>query len=330
MNNAIFTHDTLKMQLEKKHILFIAPKFYHYSDVIVEKLLSYGATVDFFYERDITKKYAVIDTFFKKRISDLQKKHYNQILENTAHKKYDYLFVIRGYKMEVTFVNAIKQRNPGIKTLLYQWDSIHAWESDYRHLLPVFDKTFTFDYADAMQLNIPYVPTFHTDEYSNMTENKREYDFIFCTSYTKEKYEFMKVLVAYCKKYKYRLKTHIYISLRRFIGERLQGTKIAYKDIAFHRLNRQAYADLFSRSNAIVDFAGTTQTGLTMRVVDALGAGKRVVTNNKYVVNEPGFNPRQVVVFDAGEFSLPQWVTLEESFEKLDYSADKWLERIFK
>lgn len=323
------SHTELKNRLEGKRILFVSPQFYHYSDVIREKLQSYGAAVDFFYERDVTVKHALVDSFFRSKMDAWQRRHYNTILEKTAGKDYDYLLVIRGYKMEASFVDAIKKRNPGITTLLYQWDSIHAWESDYRHLLPVFDKTFTFDYADAALLNIPYVPTFHTDEYSNMPERKKEYDFLFCTSYTREKYEFMQQLVDYCRQKGYRLKTHIYISTKRYITERLKGYSINRTDIAFHRINRHAYADLFSRSGAIVDFAGTTQTGLTMRVVDALGAGKRVITNNPAVAQEPGFNDRQIIIFDTHHFVLPDWVTSDETFEKRDYSADQWLTRIF-
>ncbi|RXK81814.1 CgeB family protein [Filimonas effusa] len=320
----------LRNKLEGQSILFIAPQFYHYSDVLREKLQAYGASVDFFYERDVTIKHALVDSFFKSKMDSWQRRHYNSILTKTAGKKYHYLFVIRGYKMETAFVEEVRKRNPGIVTLLYQWDSIHAWESDYRHLIPAFDKVFTFDYADAALLNIPYVPTFHTDEYAHMPGRKKEYDFLFCTSYTREKYEFMQQLVAYCRQKGYRLKTHIYISYKRYITERLKGVTINRKDIAFHRLNRQAYADLFSRSGAIVDFAGTTQTGLTMRVVDALGAGKRVISNNGAVAQEPGFNARQIVLFDTARFELPDWVTNDETFEKIDYSADKWLERIFK
>ena len=66
-----------------------------------------------------------------------------------------------------------------------------------------------------------------------------------------------------------------------------------------------------------------------MRVIDALGSGKRVLTNNFNAVQEPGFNSRQIVIYDAKNLTLPEYISADENFQERDYSIDKWLDNLF-
>jgi hypothetical protein len=320
--------DRVHAELKGKKILFVAAKFYHYTEAVFEKLKLYGANVDFFYERDISLKHVVVANFFASKMDKWQQKHYRSILRKTENRSFDYLIVIRGYRMPVWFVETLKERNPNMATILYQWDVFRLWDADYRYLMPHFDRTLSFDYADSKELNIPYAPTFHMDEYSNPPEKRPIYDFIYCTNHTDEKYRFMNAFVDLAAKKGYRVRTHLYMSWLKYLREYLKGNRIDYGSISFRRLSREEYFGLFCQSKVVVDFSGTTQTGLTMRVIDALGSGKRVLTNNKSVVNEPGYNSQQVIVYDPVALKLPDFVCNDEKFEKKDYSIDKWLDNL--
>jgi len=321
--------DRVKDKLSGKRVLLITARFYHYGDAICEKIKTYGAKVSHYYERDLSIRHNIIASFFSNRMDGWQDRHYRNILSDISDCSFDYLIVVRGYKMKSWFVEAIKRQNPGIYSIMYQWDPYTAWESDYRHLMPLFDRTLSFDYHDSKTLNIPYSPTFHTDEYSAVPKSPSSYDFIFCTSYTDEKYAFLKSFKRYCQQKGYTLKSHLYISWLRFIKARFSGTHISKKDISFRRLPRELYFELFCKSKTIVDFSASTQTGLTMRVIDALGSGKRVLTNNANAVNEPSFNPRQIILYDSNDLAFPEWVADDEWFEVKDYSIDKWLDNLF-
>lgn len=321
--------ERVKDKLKGKKILFISAKFYHYGAAVYEKIKSYGAEVTFYYERDISFKHVVVANFFPNQLDKRQDDHYQSILKETAHKHFDYLIVIRAYKMRNWFIEALKKRNPDIYTIMYQWDSLSFWDSDYRYLIPSFDRTLSFDYKDCAVLQIPYCPTFHMDEYSSIKKCPQVIDFIFCSNYTDEKYAFIKTFLEYANERGYKVHTHLYLSWFKFIKERLKKNKINYNHISFKRLKREEYFELFRKSKTIVDFSATVQTGLTMRVIDALGSGKRVLTNNFNAVQEPGFNSRQIVIYDAKNLTLPEYISADENFQERDYSIDKWLDNLF-
>ncbi|ALJ00449.1 CgeB family protein [Rufibacter tibetensis] len=320
--------ERVKEALAGKKVLLIACKFYHYGEAIREKVESFGADVTFYYERDITLRHVVVSNFLPHRMDRRQDTHYQSILEETEGQTFDYLIVIRGYRMRSWFPDALRERNPEIQTILYQWDSYKSWDSDYRHLLPHFDRTLTFDYGDAAELGIPYAPTFHTDEYASAPLSPASFDFIFCSYFTQEKYEFLQRFLDYSSRMGYRVHAHLYIGWFGFLREKFRGRGPRLRHVAFRRLGRREYYNLFCQAKAVVDFSSTAQTGITMRVIDALGSGKRVLTNNPNVVREPGYDPRQVVIYNPEDLALPGHVAREESFSRRDYSIGKWLDNL--
>lgn len=321
--------ERVKHKLDGKKVLFIAAKFYHYTEAVYSKLKSYNADVTFYYERDTSLKHVIIANFFSNKMETWQDNHYKKILKETANQTFDYLIVIRGYKMSNWFVDELRKRNPSIYTIMYQWDLYSLWDADYRHLMRSFHKTLSFDYNDCATLNIPYAPTFHMDEYANIQNHPSTFDFIYCSNHTDEKYEFMNTFLKYAAERGLKVRTHLYMSWLKYIKETFKGNKIDYHKVSFRRLNRHEYFKLFCQSKTVVDFSASMQSGLTMRVIDALGSGKRIMTNNPNVTNEPGFNPQQVIIYDVKNFALPDFILDDEAFEKQDYSIDKWLDNLF-
>lgn len=315
--------------MKNKRILFIGVKFYFYTGAIVSKMQEQGATVDFFYERNTTVLHGLVDSFFKSYLPKWQKKHYSAILSAIRGKRYDYLFVIRGYRMEGGFVEAVRRLNPGIQAIQYQWDAYRNWDCDYRALIPYFDKTLTFDYADADELNLPYVPTFYVDDVAALPAVSPEYDLFFSGYYNTERYAFVERLEEYARAHGLTLKMHLYIDRKRFVREQISGTNLCRKCLTFKKLSKSAYLELFNRSKVIVDLPNSVQSGMTMRVIDALGAGKRVITTNTYAAREPGYDPQQVIIFDKKHLDLPGWIADGRQFAPKDYSLATFLKRVF-
>jgi len=305
----------------------VGVKFYHYNDEIIKKLKKRGAQVTFHYERDISIRHALIDTFFGAYMESWQKRHYDGILQEIRNKKFDFLLVIRGYKMPVDFVEKVKALNPGLKTIMYQWDSLN--NSDYLESMKGFDKTCTFDYKDAGQLDISYVPTFHTDEFSSLPTVPIQYDMFYYGNYTTLRYQHVAQIQSFADAHGYRLKTHIFLSYKRYITERIKGVKIDQKYVTFKRMNKAEYIHSFNASNIIIDITTQSQSGLAMRVLDTLGAGKKLITNNSYIDREPYFDPKQIYIVDPDNFDVPPEFFKVELFQKVNYSIDAWIDGIF-
>lgn len=314
-------------KISGKSILFIAPKFYHYNSEMVRKMESYGAEVTFFYERDVSILHAIIDAFVKSLQEFWKDRHYRNILKEIKTKHFDYLFVINGSGLKGWFVEGVKRLNPNIKTIMYQWDS--RQNREYFSKIQYFDKTMSFDFADARELSLKYVPTFHVDEFSNLPEGKLKYDLFFYGNFTWERYEKMIELKNYANELGLSIHTHLFISWKRYLMERLKGVPILAKNVSFKRMTKESYLKLFTESRIIVDLTTNTQTGIAMRVLDALGAGKKIITNNPHIINEPSYNKEQILIIDPENFYFPKEFLEPKSFPKHDYTIDKWLAGIF-
>lgn len=315
--------------LHGRRILLIGVKFYHYNEEIIRKMESYGAEVSFYYERDTSLMFGLTKFLKKGKTDRIQHRHYQQILRKIAGKPFDYLLVIRGYKLQSDFVEAVKQMNPGIKTILYQWDSYKIWDCDYRHLIPAFDVVKTFDYQDAEELSLPYVPTFSTDEFRKLKAVSADFDLFYCGNYTYPRYEFLLALIRFAQQNGYKLHTRLVMTWRYFLQEQWAGRRLNYRLVSFRKLTKNEYVDLFARSRVVVDLTSENQAGLTMRTLDALSAGKKLLTNNHRVFNEPGIHPQQVALYDPEKLVIDPTFVSDQLFEKKDYSIDRWLLSVF-
>ncbi|QJX45948.1 hypothetical protein HMJ29_02935 [Hymenobacter taeanensis] len=329
----------LKEVFNNKKVLFIGVAFYEYHLEIKNKMEQYGAEVTFFAERDTSIKYGIVNRLFPSYLDAYQQKHYTSILKKIANQKYDYLLVIRGLRMPASFVRAVKAMNPGITCIMYQWDAnINSpfldLEEGY-NITGEFDKVLSFDFQDVEQNPwIKYSPTFYIDEVkelANKTKTEpKKIDFFFFGSYLPERYKGLIKFRDYAAQHGYTLHSHFYMSYRYYLIERLKGTQLDKSLISFKPMSRKEYLALFNKSKAIVDVSNAKQTGLAMRVIDAIGTGKKVLTTNKWVTKEPSFNPDQIAIIDLNNIELPpSFLEKEIEASTADYSLDKWLENIF-
>ncbi|WP_231427169.1 hypothetical protein [Pedobacter sp. Leaf250] len=327
-------------ELIGKKILYIGVKFYYYHEQLIDKLeKNYGAAVTYFPERDTSIMYGIVNRLKPSKLTAYQELHYKRILKQIINKKFDYFLVIRGYKMPTWFVKKIKEINPGIKTIYYQWDSntnspFMNQEQKY-NVLAEFDAKFSFDYKDVQDYpELSYSPTFYTDEIMAMGEhpsNTIKFDLFYFGSYLPERYTGLLKFMEFAKANDYILKSHFYMPIRYYIIERLKGTKIDLKLIKFNKMSREEYILNLSRSKTIIDVSNAKQSGMAMRVLDALGSGKKVITTNQWVKNDPSYDPNQIAIIDISAIKLPINFIEDKTILSLkkEFTMNKWIERIF-
>ncbi|MBL0738862.1 hypothetical protein JI750_18345 [Flavobacterium sp. GN10] len=289
----------MNLDLRDKKILFIGPVFYDYHSIIQKHLENLGAKVFFFPERDYSIKFTVVNNLFNKKLDKLQEKHYDSILESSKEISFDFLFVIRGYKMTKFFLETFKKRNARAQTIMYQWDSDN--NNKFLHLISSFNKVLSFDRQDALNNNLIYLPLFYTNDIENikntLVDNK--YDVLYFGYFIRERYDMMLKVIDFANKNDLVLKTFLYVPFSVYIKELLKGNKIDFKLINFNPLCRADYLDLLSKSKAIVDTSSLTQSGLSMRVIETIGAGKKLITSNKNIALENFYNSQQVYIYES-------------------------------
>jgi hypothetical protein len=329
----------LEKVFKDKSVLFIGVAFYEYHLAIKQKMEQYGAKVSLFAERDTSILYGIVNRLLPQRIDSFQKMHYDTILKAIAKTKFDYFLVIRGHRMPLSFVKAVKAMNPGIRAIMYQWDAnVNSpylnLDQEY-NLVSEFDKVLSFDYKDVQENPwIKYSPTFYIDEIKRLESEAKgvikKYDLFFFGSYLPERYAGLLKFKDFAEKNGYSLYSHFYMPYRYYLIERFKGTKIDLKLIKFNPMKRKRYLSLLNQSKAIVDVSNAKQTGMAMRVIDAIGSNKKVLTTNTWIKCEPGYNPNQIAIIDLNNLVLPpRFLETDVSDNWGNYSIDKWLENLF-
>lgn len=320
--------------LKNKKILFIAPIFYDYHKIIKLELESFGAKVYYFPEREHSYKFTVISNFFPSRLNKLQEKHYADILAKTKDIAFDYLFIIKGYKLPENFLIEFRKLHHDAKTMMYQWDS--EINNKYVHLIKRFDKVFSFDRNDVSNFpDLRYLPLFYTEDIKKWRQlneqNKETNDILYFGFYQKRRYEVMKEAMSFAKENNIKLKTFLYVPLSNYIKERfLKNNKIDLKFISFKPLKRNEYLKLLFDSKVVFDTSSINQTGLSMRVIETIGAGKKLITYNKYIKDEDVYNPDEHLIFDGNSYEdILSFINKPSSPNYGNYFLTDWLRAIF-
>lgn len=314
--------------LKNKKILFIGPQFYNYHLLILEKFKFFGCDVTFFSEKNNNLLFSILNNTSKKLLRKYQVYHYNKILKRILNKNFDYLYIIRGFMMPISFLNKLKAIHPNIKVIMYQWDSNKT--NEYFQIVSHCDSVFSFDYEDCrLNSKIQYLSLFFTDDITEYRNYKSEikYDFLFMGSYLPERYDaFLKVREILSNN-NIKFKLFMFIPKTTYLKEIIKGKKFDMNIISFKPLNRKDYLYLLFSSKVIIDVSNNGQSGLAMRVIEALGANKKVLTSNLNITKENFYNSKRVRIFDTSSNKFPidfLDVNLEDEFFD-DYSLNNWL-----
>lgn len=151
--------------LKNKNILFVSVSFFNYEKIIKERLEYRGAVVDFFDERPSNSIFIKGLLRIKRDAYALQiRRYYDLILKSIAKKKFDFFLLIKGEVIPLYFIKKIKETNPGVKLIYYNFDSFQN-NPNALEFLPLFDYNFTFDTEDAEKFKLNFRPLFYSDDY---------------------------------------------------------------------------------------------------------------------------------------------------------------------
>ena len=319
---------------QNKKILFIGPIFHNYHTLIKEKLESLGATVDFYAERDYGWKFKIINNFFKNHLTKFQNKHYDSILVNSKDVDYDFLFVIRGYMLPDDFVLKFEKLNPKAKTIMYQWDSNEA--NPFSNVATLFHQVYSFDFKDCNDMPfIKYLPLFYTDDLIPYREDKqeKEYDFFFMGWCFPERYEAVISFREFTIANNYKLKAFLYMPFSSYLKEILKGNFLDRSIVSFVPMNRDKYLNILSKSKVMVDVSNPRQTGLAMRVIEAIAINVKVLTNNMNLKHEKLVKNTEIFSFFEEKNVFVQHDFIREhssiSLDNSMLSIELWLKNIF-
>lgn len=323
-------------------LLLIMPKFFNYPRLITEELNRMGYEVDFFDDRPSTNTWVkAAIRINKKLIQTYIKKYFDEVMKTVSSKKYDVVFLISGQSLSFSedMIAHIKESQPQAKFVLYQWDS----QTNFPYIKRVqhfFDKCYSFDRKDTEETpTLKFLPLFYSRVYEELgAKNKKGFknDFCFIGTAHPKKYKFIKMMseqlkAVYPKQFIYFFfPSPIVYFYRKVMNKELRGAK--YSEFHYEPLTGQKMNDVYEASRCVLDSAQAGQLGLTIRVLEALGAKKKLITTNEDIVNYDFYRPENIYVYE-GHIDLDN-VFFKEEYKEVDkeiyekYSLRSWLKKI--
>lgn len=207
---------------------------------------------------------------------------------------------------------------------LWIWNTITKSQGkEIRYYRKIGIKLCTFDPQNAKQYNVTLLnQVFRNMHKSNVIEC---YDFFFIGK-DKGRSRFLEQLAKTLVQGGYRIKFLILADKDTF------HSPSEYLEFLPQSIPYLTILDLIAQSRVIVDITKSNQTGITLRVLEAAFAGKKLLTNNKNVEYLDFYNSKNMLILDDAMPSLRQlenFMQSEASFYDLNilsqYSIDEWI-----
>jgi hypothetical protein len=291
-------------------VLLIGGGFFGYAREITALLEQRGHKVLWFDDRpavDTLTKAAV--RLAPRMIARKLEAFIDKIVERARAEAIRDVLVIKGEALSPAALRRLRAALPKARFTLYFWDSYRNMPKDSPDKVCVFDRAFTFDPVDARHdTRLRYRPLFFLDEYTRLPKVKQDIDLLFFGTAHDDRYPVLKRLSGSLPAH-VRFNVVLYFpskfvyAARRVLDPRLWSARRS--EFIFSPLSKTDIQALIARSHAVVDIERSIQTGFTMRSVETLGAGKKLVTTNSKVRDADFYNPDNVAVIDRTRPMLP-------------------------
>lgn len=210
------------------------------------------------------------------------------------------------------------------KSIVYYWDSFDNIPR-YERTLPFFDVKYSFEKKDCEKYNLKFITNFYYKPAQNI---KTEYDVFFIGALDDR----IDTLIEISEKLKNRNRKIIIQNKNKKKLLKYQNTGIELIENPIRFQEAEIY---FEKSKVIIDIQKNIQKGLTFRVFEAIGKKKKLITNNKDIVNYDFYNSNNIFVWNENKNEIPDHF-FETPYQELDvnvyekYSLKNWIKTIFE
>jgi hypothetical protein len=306
-------------------ILYIGIDFYAYNSRICEAFERLGHTVDYhpIENRSFAAKSArklAPGAYERARAA-----YHERLIEQSRGQTYDVVLFIQAHQFARPALERLRAAQPDARFVLYNWDSLTT--HDYRDRLDLFDHAATFDPDDAAALGIAYLPLFAIPRFFEVDHARQAaHDLYFVGAIgTMHRFDALARLHAFCAGNGLTTDFHLVCSpvVRAMLwrsGKSLPG--ITGKSIDFGGI----VAKLES-ARATFDFANHRQSGYTMRLIENMCAGRKIITENARILDERFYRPDRFLLVDGHDFSaIPEFLNtpITSSLDTGAFHVDRW------
>jgi hypothetical protein len=284
-----------------KNLLLIGLPYHHYTDEIVKELGNLGYRVSFHEIQPRTLYLKTLRVISPSRYQRALDRHHGAIIAQEAGRRYDVVLFIQAHQFSLANMAALKAQHAQSKFILYNWDAVTT--HDYRPYLGFFDKVFTFDPEDARRYGVHYLPLFCIAPFQNLQKRGQDQRAIYFVGniVSVQRYLALQQFKKYCQSVG--VTFHCFMACSLLVLTRLLRKGILPTDVSLRSIPHQDFIAMIENSTAVFDFANHQQSGFTMRTIENLCAGKKLITNNARITGEAFYSPDRILLIEDLDFS---------------------------
>lgn len=318
-----------------KNILFISPDTFGYYKAISAAIARKGFNPIWLNQLPSTSVASRV--FFRLAPSvarRLATRHFTRELDKI--EQVDQILIVKGEGVSEATIARMRARYPKAKIVFYLWDSLANLSSADRKI-GLCDVAYSFDPVDCDRTQgLEHLPLFHSKE-PGATKYRPGFAAFIGTLHSK-RYQLIKALAEEIENVT-KITPFLYFYYpNRTLFSILKLTKKSFRkvrqsDMHFEPVPRDQYSAINSEAEIAIDICHPKQSGLTMRSIEALGDGKKLITNNKTVRRYEFFRPENCYVVDgelgpdfADFLTSPYQPQPDEVVAK--YHIDSWLQTL--
>jgi hypothetical protein len=313
----------------------VAPSYFGYDSDIKHELERQGASVDLISDRPFKSPFmkAVI-RFRPELLVRSAERFFQEQLHRLAAASYDLVLVVQGESVTARTLKLMRSAYPRARLVFYSWDSLQNKPFAKKNLA-MYDACFTFDPVDATRYGMGFRPLFFTADFEREAPSEFEFELSFIGTIHSDRYRIVDRLANELPDR--RVYRYLYLQApwmfwaRKLFTKTIDGATRA--DFSFQPLGKDVVRKVFFKSRAVIDIEHPGQRGLTMRTIEALGSGTKLITTNHHVKDYDFYDAGNVCVIDRREvhvdrsfFEAPYKRVPEPVYDR--YRLENWVNEV--
>ena len=336
-----------------KSILLMIEQFYGYGEIMRDELLRLGAKSVYLKKADFIKG-SFRDGLEWRKVKESIRSPYHRsrwtrgLIKEIEGMRFDTFFIVENMPFKKYFLSYIREINPNIRIVLFLWDTFRTQQPHYFDYLPLFDTVYSFDRDDADKYGLRYYPDFYIDK-EVVSWDQCKYDLSFVgamnSSSTLFRGELLRKVQHFAESnnlfYFFYLRYNLpkerrskLMNLRRYIlfYKYLKEIRLLsnYGFLHSDPIRISKYNEIMADSRVILDLNHRNRQGLTINAITALALGKKLITTNKRIKEEPFYDPSMIHIIDDNEprIDVNFFKTSYQPINMSHLRMDNWLKHI--
>lgn len=263
---------------------------------------------------DLSKVTKVIRSIVEKWLPSFAPLFYSKAFRHVGQR--DDSIIIFDSKLTVNAANYIKKKYPNLRVIYWFWN--HVYDPNRIERLSKDIEIWTYDPVDAEKYNLKLNTQFFFPELVTQTVHaEKKYDCIFVGA-DKGRAK----IIAACKNLLDGLGLNNFFLVANTSKYKTNPNRISYGEVL----------SLVKSSKCVVDLVPEVQTGLSLRPLEALFFGKKLITNCTSIKKHPLYNKTNIFILgEDSDADLLQFINEpiapQPQSIKEYYSFNEWFKR---